>query len=131
MLGLDTHADISCAGRDAWILAQVEGRTYSVYPFDESYKAMTGINIVNVTYKYENDEGGQFMLEVNQCLNFIDSMTHSILCTNKVRHSGVIVNDQRELFSNINSLSFMVYFSTHITVNVIVSETESKKFDTT
>ena len=78
MLGLDTHADISCAGRDAWVLAQVEGRTCSVHPFNDSYKAMTGVNIVNVAYKYENDEGEQFILEVNQCLNFIDSMTHSI-----------------------------------------------------
>ena len=57
MYGLDTHADISCAGRDACILAQVEGRTCSVHPFNEFYKAMTGINIVNVAYKYENDEG--------------------------------------------------------------------------
>ena len=40
MLGLDTHADISCAGRDAWILAQVEGRTCSVHPFNDSYKAI-------------------------------------------------------------------------------------------
>ena len=93
MLGLDTHADISCAGRDAWVLAQVEGRTCSVHPFNDSYKAMTGVNIVNVAYKYENDEGEQFILEVNQCLNFIDSMTHSILCTNQARHSGVTIND--------------------------------------
>ena len=93
MLGLNTHADISCAGIDAWILAQVEGRTCSVHPFNESYKAMTGVNIVYIAYKYENDEGEQFILEVNQCLNFIDPMTYSILCTNQARHSRVIIND--------------------------------------
>ena len=66
MLGLDTHEDISCAGRDAWVSAQVEGRTCSVHPFNDSYKAMTGVNIVNVAYNYENNEGEQFILEVNQ-----------------------------------------------------------------
>ena len=93
MLGLDSHADISCAGRDAHILAQIEGRTCSVHPFNESYQAMTGVNIVNVAYKYENCDGEQYVLEVNQSLNFTDTMTHSILCTNQVRHQGVIVND--------------------------------------
>ena len=67
--------------------------TCSVHPFNDSYKAMTGVNIVNVAYKYENDEGEQFILEVNQCLNFIDSMTHSILCTNQARYSGITIND--------------------------------------
>ena len=93
MLGLDSHADISCAGRDAHILAQIEGRTCSVHPFNESYNAMTDINVVNVAYKYENCEGDQYILEVNQCLNFIDTMMHSILCTNQVRHAGIMVND--------------------------------------
>ena len=93
MLGLDSHADISCAGRDGHILAQIEGRTCSVHPFNDSYKAMTGIDMVNVAYKYENCEGDQYILEVNQCLNFTDTMTHSILCTNQVRHSGIVVND--------------------------------------
>ena len=82
MLGLDTHADISCARRDAWVLAHIEGRMCAVHPFNDSYQAMTGVNIINVVYKYENDEEEQFILEVNQCLNFIDTMTQSTLCTN-------------------------------------------------
>ena len=93
MLGLDTHADISCAGRDAHILAQIEGKTCSVHPFNDSYEPMKGVNMVNVLYKYENCDGEQYVLEVNQCLDFSKSMTHSILCTNQVRHNGVIVND--------------------------------------
>ena len=93
MLGLDSHADISCAGRDAHILAQTEGRTCTVHPFNDSYDPMTGIKIVNVLYKYENTEGDQYILEVNQCLDFSDTMVHSILCTNQVRHTGIIVND--------------------------------------
>ena len=65
MLGLDTYADISCAVRDAHILAQIEGKTCSVHPFNDSYKPMPGINIVNVLYKYERCDGEQYVLEVN------------------------------------------------------------------
>ena len=93
MLGLDSHADISCAGKDAHIVAQCDGRTCTVYPFNDSYDGMENVNIVNVLYKYENTEGDQYILEVNQCLNFSDTMTHSLLCTNQARHHGVIIND--------------------------------------
>ena len=93
MLGLDSHADISCAGRDAYILAQNEGRTCTVHPFNESYDPMTGINIVNALYKYETTDGDEYVLEVNQCLDFTKTMTHSILCTNQARHMGIIIND--------------------------------------
>ena len=93
MLGLDTHADISCAGKDAHILARIEGKTCSVHPFNDSYEPMSGVNIVNALFKYENCEGDQYVLEVNQCLDFSTTMTHSILCTNQARHNGVIIND--------------------------------------
>ena len=93
MLGLDSHADISCAGRDAHILAQTEGRTCTVHLFNDSYDPMTGIKIINVLYKYENTEGGQYILEVNQCLDFTVTIVRSILCTNQVQHTGIIVND--------------------------------------
>ena len=93
MLGLDTHADISCAGRDAVITAKLEGRTCAVHPFNDTYKAMTGIEIVNVLLKYMDKDGEEYILEINQCLNFTDTMKHSILCTNQARHGGLIIND--------------------------------------
>ena len=58
MLGLDTHADISCAGCDAHIISKIDDRTCKVHPFNDSYKAMTGVEIVNVLFKYENTERG-------------------------------------------------------------------------
>ena len=73
ILGLDTHADISCVGRDAHILAQIERKTCSVHPFNDSYKPMSGLNIVDVSYKYENCDGKQYILEVNQCLDFSET----------------------------------------------------------
>ena len=93
MLGLDSHADISCAGRDAHILAQREGKACTVRPFNDNYDPMMNIDIVDVAYKYESIEGDEYILEVHQCLNFINSMKHSILCTNQARHFGITVND--------------------------------------
>ena len=93
MLGLDTHADISCIGRDAHIISQYDGYKCTVHPFNDSYNAMEGINIVNVLFKYQNVEGGEFILELNQCLDFTETMMHSILCTTQARHAGILIND--------------------------------------
>ena len=45
-------------------------------------------------YKYLDKTGQEYLLEVNQSLNFTGSMTNSILCTNQARHNGVIINVQ-------------------------------------
>ena len=103
MLGLDSHADISCAGRDAHILSQNEGRTCTVHPFNDSYDPMKGINIVNALFKYETIDGEEYVLEVNQCLDFSTTMVHSILCTNQARHIGIIVNDVPKVCDNLST----------------------------
>ena len=54
---------------------------------------MTGIEKVNVLLKYMDQDGIEYILEINQYLNFTDTMKHSILCTNQARHGGVIIND--------------------------------------
>ena len=93
VLGMDTHADVSCAGKDAYILEHLDGRMCEVRGFHDSYNSLTNVEYVNVAYKYLDKTGQEYLLEVNQALNFINSMTNSILCTNQVRHNGVIVND--------------------------------------
>ena len=39
-LGIDTHADTSCAGRHIRILEYVDGPTYNVAPFHSNYKPL-------------------------------------------------------------------------------------------
>ena len=39
-LGLDSHADISCAGRHARILEIIEGQSCTVRPFNDAYKPL-------------------------------------------------------------------------------------------
>ena len=93
VLGMDTHADVSCAGIDAYILEKLDGRLCEVRGFHDSYNSLTNVEYVNVAYKYLDKTGQEYLLEVNQALNFTNSMTNSIICTNQARHNGVIIND--------------------------------------
>ena len=92
-LGIGSHADVSCAGKDAHILSQISGRKCEVKGFHDSYTSITDINYVNVAYKYHNQEGQEYVIELNQALDFTKYMSNSILCTNQARHNGVIIHD--------------------------------------
>ena len=47
-LGIDSHADISCAGKLARIIEVIEGETCTVHPFNDSMKPMKNVQTVNV-----------------------------------------------------------------------------------
>ena len=93
ILGMDSHADVSCAGRDAHISSRVLGRVCEVKGFHDSYNTISNVSYVNVLYKYEDKHGQEYLLEMNRALDFTETMTNSILCTNQARHNGVMVND--------------------------------------
>ena len=90
---MDSHADVSCAGMDALVTSRLEGRTCDVKGFHDSYGPISNVSYVNVMYKYGDEKGQEYLLELNQALDFTETMRHSILCTNQARHNGVIVND--------------------------------------
>lgn len=92
-LGIDSHADVSCAGIDAHVESILMGRKCEVKGFHDSYGSLHDVGYVNVVYKYHDKHGQEYLLEVNQALDFTKSMRHSILCTNQARHNGVIIND--------------------------------------
>ena len=81
-LGLDSHADVHCIGRHARIIDIFEGRICNVQPFNDSYEPMKGIKTTNAAFAYDTDQGETYILEVNQALDFSDTMKHSLLCTN-------------------------------------------------
>ena len=93
VLGMDSHADVSCAGMDALVISRLEGRTCDVKGFHDSYGSINNVNYVNVLYKYNDDQAQEYLLEVNQALDFTTSMKNSILCTNQARHNGVVIHD--------------------------------------
>ena len=81
-LGLDSHADVHCLGRHARIVEILEGHTCSVQPFNDSYTPMTGINIVNECVAYDTIDGETYIFDINQALDFTETMENSLLCTN-------------------------------------------------
>ena len=92
-MGVDSHADVSCAGKDTYVVSELSGRMCEVKGFHDSYGSITNVKYVNVVYKYHDEEGQEYLLELNHALDFTDSMENSILCTNQARHNGVLVHD--------------------------------------
>ena len=92
-LGSDSHADISCAGKHARILEYIHGQTCTVHPFHDSYEPKKDINICNAAFAYDDTSGETIILKMNQCLDFSESMEHSLFCSNQVRSNGIIVDD--------------------------------------
>ena len=92
-LGSDSHADISCAGKQAHILEYIEGLKCTVHPFHDSYTPKKDVKLCNVAFAHDLPSGETIILRMNQCLDFTSSMEHSLFCTNQVRANGIIVDD--------------------------------------
>ena len=107
VLGMDSHADISCAGKDALIVSRLEGKTCEVKGFHDSYGSFNNVGYVNVIYKYNDHNAQEYLLEVNQALDFTESMHNSILCTNQARHNGVIINDVPRIIDQSSTQSII------------------------
>ena len=112
-LGIDSHADMSCVGKHAHILERFTGKSCTVRPFNDSYKAMENISTVNAAFAHDTSEGQTYILEVNQSLDFSDSMEHSLLCPNQSRMHNVIVNDVPKCLDVQNISTHSVIFPSH------------------
>ena len=92
-LGLDTHADISCAGKHARVNEVFHGQTCNVTPFNDSYSLMQNVHTANVSYAVDTEDGLTYIVNVNQSLDFTSSMSHSLLCVNQARMNNVQVDN--------------------------------------
>ena len=92
-LGIDSHADMSCVGRHARVLERYEGKSCTVYPFNDEMKPMQNIHTVNAVYAFDSDDGRVFLLQINQALDFSSTMEHGLLCPTQARINGVVVDD--------------------------------------
>jgi len=109
-LGLDSHADVSCVGRHARILEVFHGKTCNVLPFNDSYKAMTGIQTVNAAFAFDSEDGRTYVLYLNQCLNFTATMDHSLLCQNQCRANGVVIDDVPQCLDYHKTSTHSIWF---------------------
>ena len=116
-LGLDSHADVSCAGRHARILEIVEGRACTVYPFNDSYNPIQNVQTVNAAMAIDLPDGETYILRLNHALDFTQSMNHSILCTNQSRMHGIKINDVPQLCEH-NSQQNIIIPTAHSTLPI-------------
>ena len=92
-LGIDTHADSSCAGKHVRILEFIDGKRYNVTPFHDSYRPQENIGLVNGIVAVDKENGEGYILELNNFLDFTKDMEHSILVPMQARMNGVVIND--------------------------------------
>ena len=57
---------------------------------------------------YDTLDGQTYILDINEALDFTDTMETSLLCTNQARAHGVVIEDVPRFFDNISfhSISF-------------------------
>ena len=79
LLGVDTHADTLCAGRHVRVIKYIGGKKYSVAPFHGSYKPKTNVEMINGVVAIDNSNSSGFFIELDNFLDFSDSMDDSIL----------------------------------------------------
>ena len=92
-MGIDTHADSSCAGRHVRILEYIEGKEYSVTPFHNDYKPISNVKMINGIVAVDTDDGNGYILELNHFLDFTNSMDNIILVPMQARINGINVDD--------------------------------------
>ena len=113
-LGIDSHANISCAGKHARVIEVIKGEECTVHPFNDSMTPLNNVKMVNVTYTTDTPAGRTYILRVNRSLDFTASTGHSILCSNQARSNGIIVDDVSKLLDIKGTSSQSVVFSDQI-----------------
>jgi hypothetical protein len=90
---LDSHADTIVAGSNCVIL-QYTGKECDVTPYREDYESIKGVPIVNAATAWQSPHTGQtYILVLNESLWMGDSMDHSLINPNQLRHFGTRVQD--------------------------------------
>ena len=109
-LGVDSHADMSVAGKHAVVLEYIHGQTCTVHPYHDGYNPKTGVQICNAAFAYDSPDGETLILKMNQCLDFTNGVTNSLLCTNQARANGIIVNDVPKVLDIANTSTQSIIF---------------------
>jgi hypothetical protein len=71
---------------------------------------MKNVNTINASFAHDTNDGRTYIIEVNQALDFTDSMENSLLCTNQARVHGVIVDDVPKLLDPTNKSTHSIQF---------------------
>ena len=91
-LGIDTHADTTCAGKHVKILERIDGPLFDVSPFNGP--PVKNVGLINGVVAVDREDGhAGYILEINNALDFTMSMDHSLLCPMQARVNGIKIDD--------------------------------------
>ena len=90
---LDTHADSIVAGANCCIM-HYTGRVCDVSPYRDDYSPVKNVPIVQAATAYQSPHTGQvYILIFNEALWMGESLKHSLINPNQLRHFGINVQD--------------------------------------
>ena len=76
------------------IMKVIEYGSCGVYPFNEGhYTPMKKFQVINEMFSIDTSLGERIVEELNNDLDFTDTVKHSLLCTNEAKGNGVEIND--------------------------------------
>ena len=71
---------------------------------------MKNVLTANAAFAYDTNDGQTYIINVNQALDFSESMEHSLLCPNQSRIHGVVIEDIPTFLDYYNKSTHSVYF---------------------
>ena len=90
---LDSHADTTVAGKNCVIL-NYTGRVCDVSPYRDDYESVKDVPIVHAATAWQSCHTGQtYILVFNEALWMGDTMDHTLINPNQLRHYGTEVQD--------------------------------------
>jgi len=90
---IDSHADTIVAGSNCVVLSYT-GQECNVTPYRDDYESVNNVPIANVATAWQCPKTGQvYILVFHEALWMGDTMTHSLINPNQLRHYGVHVQD--------------------------------------
>ena len=88
---LDSHADTTLSGNSCTVLSYTDP-TFNVAPYSDEYEPVMGVYIVHAETGYTTADGRNFILVLNEALNF-PNLPHSLVNQNQLRHFGADIQD--------------------------------------
>ena len=93
-LGIDTHADTSCAGKHVRERNHIDWTEYNIVSSHPDYSLVEKLDLINEAIAIDNDNGTLYhILKLKNFLDFIKSLDHFLLYHIQVRANGAIIDD--------------------------------------
>ena len=114
---LDSHADTIVAGKNCIIL-QYTGKECDVSPYRDDYDSISNVPIVHAATAWQSPITGQtFILVFNEALWMGDSLDHTLVNPNQLRHHGTKVHDDPTAEYPLSIISHDNEFCMELTMN--------------